>query len=34
MGHLVASLFWGLTYAPIVETSFTELVVSFLDFLP
>ena len=26
--------FWGLVYAPIVETSFPELVVSFLDFSP
>ena len=26
--------FWGLAYAPIVETSFTELAISFLDFSP
>ena len=32
-GHLVLSLL-GLAYAPIVETSFPELVVSFLDFSP
>ena len=33
-GHLVASPFWGLAYAPTDETSFPILVVSFLDFSP
>ena len=33
-GHLVPSNILGLVYAPIVETSFPELVVSFLDFSP
>ena len=33
-GHLVPFPFWGLAYAPIVETNFTELAVSFLDFSP
>ena len=33
-GHLVLSLFWRLAYARIVETSFTELARSFLDFSP
>ena len=28
-GHLFPSPFWGLAYAPIDETSFTELVISF-----
>ena len=31
-GHLVPSPFWGLSYAPIDETSFTELAIFFLDF--
>ena len=31
---LVPSPFGGLAYAPIVETSFTELAISFLDFSP
>ena len=33
-GHLVPSPFLGLAYAPIVETSFPEVAVSFLDFSP
>ena len=33
-GHLVPSHILGLVYAPIVETSFPELAVSFLDFSP
>ena len=33
-GHLVSSPWWGLPYAPIVETSFTELAVTFLDLSP
>ena len=33
-GHLVLSPFWGLAYVPIVETSFPELAMSFLDFSP
>ena len=33
-GHLVPSHFWGLAYDLIVETSFPEFVLSFLDFLP
>ena len=33
-GHLVPSPFLGLAYAPIVETSFLELAVSYLDFSP
>ena len=33
-GHLVPSPFWELAYAPIVETSFTELAVSLLEFSP
>ena len=32
-GHLVTSSFLGVAYAPIVETSFTKLAVSFLDLL-
>ena len=34
LGHLVPSHFWELAYAPMVETSFTELAIFFLDFLP
>ena len=33
-GHLVPSPFLGFAYAPVVETSFPELAVSFLDFSP
>ena len=33
-GHLVPSHFWWLVYAPIADTSFSELAVSFLDFSP
>ena len=33
-GHLVPSPFWGLTCTQIVETSLSELAVSFLDFSP
>ena len=33
-GYLVTSLFWGHAYAQIVETSFSEFAVSFLDFSP
>ena len=33
-GHLVPSLILGLAYAPIVDTSFLELAMSFFDFSP
>ena len=33
-GHLFLSPFWGLAYAPIVETRFPELAVSLFDFSP
>ena len=33
-GHLVPSPFLGLAHAPIVDTRFLELVVSFFDFSP
>ena len=32
--HLVPSPFWGLAYAQIIETSFPEFAVSFLEFSP